>query len=364
MADQHTEAERTEQATPRRRDDAHEEGRIPKSQELTIAFSLLGSALVLSSVAPFAGQTLFEIMAHGLANIATVEVDRATTPLLLREVMLHAGTAVLGLILAMAAGTFAIAAAQARGVFSLKPIMPDLNRLNPISNARNLLGMRQVVELLKSLAKLAIVGIAVWASIKPAMSDALSLSQLSQTGFLYVAKRYAIRMLATAGGVYLVLAAGDYLWQWWQHEKSLRMTKEEVKQELKQNEGDPHVKQRRRAIARSYARKQMMKDVPTADVVIVNPTHIAIAIKYDTSLAPAPIVLAIGMNKVAERIKEIAREAGVPTVENRPLARALLKTAKVGTMIPYDLYVAVAEVLAFVIRTRGRLGASTVNVRA
>lgn len=364
MADQHSEAERTEQATPRRREDARDEGRIPKSQELTIAVSLLASALVLSSLAPLAGHTLFEIMAHGLANVGSVDVDRATTPLLLRELMLHAGLAVLGLVLATTGATLAIAAVQARGVMSLKPITPDVGRLNPITNAKNLIGMRQIVELLKSLGKLAIVGIAVYASIKPAMSDALSLSQLSQTGFLFVAKRYAIRMLATAGGAYLLLAAADYLYQWWQHEKSLRMTKEEVKQELKQNEGDPHVKQRRRALARSYARKQMMKDVPKADVVIVNPTHIAIAIKYDTSLAPAPIVLAIGMNKVAERIKEIARESGVPMVENRPLARALLKTAKVGTMIPYELYVAVAEVLAFVIRTRGRLGASTLNVRA
>ncbi len=200
--------------------------------------------------------------------------------------------------------------------------------------------------------------------IRPALPDAIARSQESQLGFLFVVKRYSIRMLSTAGAAYLALAAADYLWQWWQHEKSLKMTKEEVKQEMKSQDGDPHIKQRRRSIARSYARKQMMKDVPKADVVIVNPTHIAIAIKYDTSIAPAPIVLAIGMNKVAERIKEIAKDSGVPMVENRPLARALLKTARVGTMIPYDLYMAVAEVLAFVLRTRGKLGASNLNVRA
>jgi flagellar biosynthetic protein FlhB len=163
-------------------------------------------------------------------------------------------------------------------------------------------------------------------------------------------------MLTSAGMAYLVLAAGDYLFQWWQHEKSLRMTKEEVKLESKQNDGDPQIKQRRRQIARSYARKQMMADVPKADVIIINPTHIAIAIKYDPTLAPAPIVLAIGQRKVAERIKEIARQAGVPMIENKPLARALLKTAKVGTLIPYELYMAVAEILAFVLRTRGTRG--------
>src|SRR5262249_54334115 len=185
----------------------------------------------------------------------------------------------------------------------------------------------------------------------------LSLAQTSQLAFLLIVKKYAVRMLATAGGAYLCLAAGDYIWQWWQYEQSIKMTKEEVKQEQKQNDGDPHIKARRRAIARSYARRQMMKAVPKADVVIVNPTHIAVAIKYDPTTAPAPIVLAIGQRKIAERIKAIAAEAGVPIVQNKPLARALLKTAKVGTLIPYELYMAVAEVLAFVLRPRGPRGA-------
>lgn len=359
-----TEAERTEEATPKRRQDAHEEGRIPKSQELTIAVSLLGSAIVLSSVAPIAGQGLFELFGHGLANIGQLQLDASTATTLLRQTALRAAGATMGMVAAMTVGSFAMAALQARGVLSLKPITPQFSRINPAENVKNLFGMRQVVELLKQLAKMAIIGAAVYASIKAALPDAIALSQESQLGFLYVVKRYAVRMLATAGGAYLALAAGDYLWQWWQFEKQLRMSKEEVKQEMKQNDGDPHVKQRRRSLARQYARRQMMKDVPNADVVIVNPTHIAIAIKYDTSVAPAPIVLAIGMNKVAERIKEIAREAGVPMVENRPLARALLKTAKVGTMIPYELYMAVAEVLAFVLRTRGKLGASKLSVRA
>ena len=167
--------------------------------------------------------------------------------------------------------------------------MPKFNRINPAENIKNMVGMKPIVELIKSLAKITIIGFAVWGSIKTAIPDAVTLSQTSQLGFLFIVKKYAIRMLASAGGAYLALAAADYIYQWWQHEKSLKMTKEEVKQEMKQNDGDPHIKQRRRAIARSYARKQMMKDVPKADVVIVNPTHIAIAIKYDPTIAPAPI---------------------------------------------------------------------------
>jgi flagellar biosynthetic protein FlhB len=364
MAANGSEAEKSEEATPKRRDDAHEDGRIPKSQELTIAMSLLGSAIVLSSVAPVAGHNLFDLFAQGLSSLGHVSLDGESATTLIRQTAFHAAGAILGMVGALTAGSFIMAALQARGVLSLKPITPQFSRINPLENAKNLIGMKQVVELIKQLAKMTIVGAAVYASIKAALPDAIALSQESQIGFLFVVKRYAVRMLATAGGAYLALAAGDYIWQWWQFQKELRMTKEEVKQEMKQNDGDPHVKQRRRSMARSYARKQMMKDVSKADVVIVNPTHIAIAIKYDISIAPAPIVLAIGMNKVAERIKELAKEAGVPMVENRPLARALLKTAKVGTMIPYELYMAVAEVLAFVLRTRGRLGPSRLSVRA
>ena len=356
--------ERTEEATPKRREEAHNDGQIPRSQELTIAVSLLGSALVLNALAPTAGRGLFEIMGQSLANVGTISLDESSATSLLRQTAMHAFSAMFGLVAALAVASFVMAALQARGVLSLKPITPHLSRINPAENIKNLIGMRQIVELLKSLGKMTIVGTAVYASIKAALPDAIALSQESQIGFLFVVKHYAVLMLATAGVAYLALAAGDYIWQWWQHERSLRMSKEEIKQEMKQSDGDPHVKQRRRAIARSYARRQMMRDVPKADVVITNPTHIAVAIKYDASLAPAPIVLAIGQRKVAERIKAIAKEAGVPMVENRPLARALLKTAKVGTLIPFELYMAVAEVLAFVLRTRGRLGAPKVNATA
>ncbi|HTE45461.1 MAG TPA: EscU/YscU/HrcU family type III secretion system export apparatus switch protein [Gemmatimonadaceae bacterium] len=351
-----SESDRTEEATPRKREEARDEGRIPRSPELTVAMSLLGSALVLSVLTPVMGHGLLSILGHSLASVGSFTIDGSSATSLIRETAFRAFTATIGLVLAMSVAPFAIATLQARGVFSLKPITPQFSRISPATNIKNLVGLRPIVELLKSLIKLGIVAAAVWASLKAALPDAISLSQLSQLGFLFVAKKYVVRMLATAGGAYLTLAGADYLYQWWQHEKSLRMTKEEVKLEMKQQDGDPQIKQRRRAVARSYARRQMMQDVPKADVIIVNPTHIAIAIKYDPSIAPAPIVLAIGQRKIAERIKAIALESGVPIVQNKPLARALLKTAKVGTLIPYELYMAVAEILAFVIRSRGTRG--------
>jgi flagellar biosynthetic protein FlhB len=350
------EAEKTEEATPFRRDEARKDGKIPRSPELTVAASLLGSAAVLSSVAPIAGSGLFQIMGRGLANVGNYTLDSQSATALLRETAIRGFAAMIGMLVATTGAAVLMATLQARGTMSFKPIMPQFARISPAANAKNLLGTRSIVELLKSLGKLAIVGFAVWGAVKAALPDAIVLSQQSQLGFLYVVKKYAIRMLTSAGTAYLALAAADYAWQWWEHEKSLRMSKEEVKLESKQNDGDPHIKQRRRQVARSYARKQMMADVPKADVVIINPTHIAIAIKYDPTIAPAPIVLAIGQRKVAERIKAIAAEAGVPMIENRPLARALLKSAKVGTLIPYELYMAVAEILAFVLRTRATRG--------
>jgi flagellar biosynthetic protein FlhB len=248
--------------------------------------------------------------------------------------------------------------AQARGVFSMKPLMPDMQRISPASNIKRIVGPQAVVELLKSLAKLAIVGFAVKGVLgRDAMTMIAATTQQGPAAFLEVVRHYAVKLLITAGIAYLALALADYVWQYWRFTQQMRMTKEEVKQELKNSEGDPLLKQRMRSMGRAMARRQMFRDVPKADVVIVNPTHRAIAIQYDPTRAPAPIVLAMGQRKVAERIKKIALEHGVAVVENRPLAIALLKHARVGMIIPVELYLAVAEVLAFVIRQRNERGA-------
>jgi len=160
-----------------------------------------------------------------------------------------------------------------------------------------------------------------------------------------------------AGLMYLVLAAADYGWQRFRTFEDLKMTKQEVKDEAKQQEGNAEMKSRRRQVARERIRRAMFAAVPKADVVIVNPVHIAIAIKYDPAVAPAPYVVAVGERKIAQRIKELAFQAGVPVIENKPLARAMIKLVKVGTMIPVEMYLAVAEVLAFVMRQRERYGA-------
>jgi len=344
--------ERTEEATPRRREEARKDGQIPRSQELTMAMVLLGGALLINIAGPMLGGRLLAVFGFGLASLASTPLDANGSIALLRTL----GWRTLGTIAIWAASlagiALFIAGVQARGVFTTKPLEPDLERLNPGKNVKRIGGVQSWAEFVKSLFKLLIVTIAVRGAIIAAWPDTMALSEQGPSGFLHVVKKYSVKLLLTAGVCYLALALFDYLWQVWQHERQLRMSREEIKQEMRQSEGDPLVKQRMRAMGRAFARRQMFREVPKADVVITNPTHLAVALKYDPLVAPAPIVIAMGQRKVAERIKAIAKESGVPMIENKPIARALVAKAKVGQMIPAELYLAVAEILAFVIRRR------------
>ena len=348
LADQ----EKTEAPTQKRRDDAREEGRIPRSQELTTSFVLLGAAMLLNLMGGSMGSQIMAIFADGMAQVGSVPLGADSAVSLVRTL----GTRVLVVIGGWGGALMllglAIAAPQARGVLTLKPLTPDFSKLSPARNAKRVLGIQSFADLFKSLLKLALVGFAVTSALRAAWHDILALSQEPAFSFLLVTIRYSVKLLTTAGLCYLGLAALDYAFQIWQFESSLKMSRDEIKEESKQSEGDPLVKQRMRSFGRALARRQMMRDVPKADVIITNPTHIAVALLYDPFKAPAPIVLALGQRKVAERIKAIAREHGIPCIENTPLARALLAAAKVGQMIPSELYVAVAEILAFVIRRR------------
>jgi flagellar biosynthetic protein FlhB len=355
MAAGDSDQERTEAATPRRREDAKKEGRVPRSQELTTAAVLLGSALALNALGPALARWLLEAMRGMLILSGSAVLNGTSVAALLRALGWKTLVALSALTLAIVAAGGGVAAIQARGVLTWQPLQPKFERVNPVSNAKRILGIQGWADLLKSLLKLGIVGVIVWKTLHAAWGDSIGLAATTPFDLAVVLRAYVVKLLMTAGLCYLVFAGADYGYQVWTHEKQLRMTKQEVKEEAKQNEGDPMVKAQRRAFGRQMARRQMFKEVPRADVVVTNPTHIAVALKYDPALADAPVVVAMGQRKVAERIKAIAREHGVPTLENRPLARALLASARVGTAIPPELYMAVAEGLAWVISQRGRL---------
>jgi len=348
LADQ----EKTEAPTQKRRDDAREEGRIPRSQELTTSFVLLGAALLINVMGGTMGTQTMAMFADGIAATGSAPLGADSAVGLIRSIGARALVIIGGWGGALMLVGLAIAAPQARGVLTLKPLTPDFGKLSPARNAKKILGIQSFADLFKSLLKLALVGFAVKSALTAAWHEILALSQEPTFSFLVVTVKYSVKLLTTAGLCYLGLAGLDYAFQIWQFEQGLKMSRDEIKQESKQSEGDPLVKQRLRSFGRALARRQMMKAVPKADVVITNPTHIAIALQYDPFKAPAPIVLAMGQRKVAERIKAIARDNGVPCIENKPLARALLASARVGQMIPSEMYVAVAEILAFVIRRR------------
>lgn len=352
MADESYE-DRTEAPTPKKRSDALEKGEVAHSQELTTAILLLAGAAALATTSSAAAVAVADVFGMSAATLTALPAGVQGTVGFVGAAALRTLQGLAPMLLLTTGAALAVSALQARGVLSLEPLKPRWARLDPVTRIPQLWGSRAVVELLKSLVKLALVGwVVAWAGRKAAL-DIGSLAVRSPLALLVGVRDFTVRVLVAAGLAYLVLALADYGWQVWQHEKRLRMSREEIKKELKESEGDQVVRVRRRTMARQLARRRMLLSVSQADVVVTNPTHIAVALKYDPEVADAPVVLAMGERKVAERIKELARQHRVPTVENKPLARALFATARVGLPIPVELFVAVAEILAWVYRQAG-----------
>jgi flagellar biosynthetic protein FlhB len=240
-------------------------------------------------------------------------------------------------------------------MFSWEPLTPKLSKLNPLQGIKRLISLRSLTEVVKFIAKVVLVGIVVYTAIRKEIPFIMPLAEHSIPAIGGYICMTIFKIILRTSWVLLALAILDYAYQRWDFEKSLRMTKQEIKDELKQSEGDPLIKSRIRRVQREWARRRMMEAVPEADVVITNPLELAIAVAYRNEAMAAPQVLAKGRGAVAERIRQIARSHGIPIVENRPLARALFKEVDVGQQIPAALYKAVAEVLAYVYRLKNRM---------
>jgi len=347
-------ADKTEKATPKKREDARKKGQVAKSQDLGGAVVLLASLLALSSLGPAAWDHMKSAMLRSLTLISTPDVVEHGA---ISKLML----ATLG-DTALAAGPIAmvcLVAGVATGVLqvgwkpSAQALKPDPKRLNPISGLKNLFGMHFLFESGKTVVKFAVVG---------AIGGFVLLGQLDELGALVgmgpeaMLERGCATVLTIAqraGVGYLVIAAVDLAWQRYRHEKNLKMEKEEVKQEVKNQNVSPEVRGAIRRRQMQAARARMMADVPTADVVVTNPTHYAVALRYSRD-APAPIVVAKGKDVIAARIRAIAAEHDVPVLPDAPLARALHASVEIGQEIPEELFAGVAALLAFVYRTAGR----------
>jgi len=345
--------ERTERATPRRRADAEREGRVPRSVELSAASVLLAGTVVMGSIGASAiGRETTYILRADFAAISGDPLLPGGAVALIDATGLHFALALLPFTAAAMATALAVGLLQGRGVVAPERIVPKLSNLDPMRGLQRIFGFQGAYSLAKSMVKLLALALVTEATLHGAWPQLTALGTIDVHDSLTVLRHLAGRLVLDVSLAFMLLAGADYAVEVYRYEQSLRMTKQEVKREARETDGDPLIKARIRSLMRSLSRRRMLRDVARADVVVTNPTHIAVALRYDVTVAAAPIVVALGERKLAERIKMLAREAGVPLVENRPLAQALRATATIGHPIPVALYAAVAEVLAFVYKRR------------
>lgn len=350
--------ERSESATPRRRDEVRRRGQTARSAEVNAVGALLLGTLFIRSWGFNLVDALGATMRGSLQNLSQPDLTSETVFVALSSFALEMAK-MLGPIFAVMIAIGVISnVAQVGFLLTLHPLKPDFSRVNPFEGAKRLFSPRSLVELGKSLVKLAVVGYVVWRVLQDRMYQILLLPTLPWQGGVSTVIGMVFDLLIWSGSVLFALALLDYGYQRFSFERSIRMSREEIREEFKQTEGNPVIKQRVRQLQRAVAQRRMMQAVPKADVVITNPTHFAVALQYDAKTMRAPRVVAKGQDLLAQQIKKIAAEHGVPTMENPPMARALYKACEIGQEIPGDMYAAVAELLAFVYRIRtGRLQA-------
>lgn len=345
-------SEKKHPATPRRREEARKKGQVFKSQEVISALMLLGLVALLKFWLP-AMLTRIEGIFPYVLSLSSDWTDKSVASLMLNVLWLgiQIMAPIFGTGLAIALFSNYI---QVGILFSGEALKPQLSRISPLNGAKRMFGVKAWVELSKSLLKVILIGYFLYTSVRDRLYIYPALQQLNVgQGAVYLGD--ALMELAWNISLsFLGIAAFDYLYQRWEYEKNLRMSHEDLKQEYKQTEGNPELKSELKRRQRAISMSRMMQDMKQADVVITNPTHFAVALRYDQKIQSAPFVVAKGQDQVALRMRELAQEYGLVIMENKPLARALYAQVEIGQGIPADLYKAVAEVLAFVYRLKKR----------
>ena len=354
MADESS-GERTERATGRRRDEARKKGQVAKSREIPSVAVLLAALSILYILSTYLFQRLASFMVQSFQKIGTFSLNPENLLALRGEIL----WTLFQILSPVFVGVLAVGVlsnyVQVGSLFSLEILKPDLSRLNPIQGFSRLIISKQgIAELVKSLFKILIIGWVAFSTIQKELPEILTLPEQEVAGIFGYIGLVSSRIFLKTLLVMIGIAVLDYLFQRWSYEKSLRMTKREVKEEFKQTEGDPLIKSRIRSVQRELARRRMMAEVPKADVIITNPTHLAVALQYKKEEMIAPKVLAKGAGWIAEKIKEVAQAHQIPIVENKPLAQVLYKTVELGQTIPSALYQMVADLLAHVYRMKNK----------
>lgn len=340
--------EKTEKATPKRKDEERKKGNIFQSQEVVIVASMLVTFTAIKALMPLiSGQlTGFIKTCWALAPDFVLNMENGRKLFVQSAIVL--GICVVPILLISGLVAIVLTFAQTRMLVSTKNMEFKFSRLNPLSGLKKLVSIRGLVELVKSVLKITVLGIIIYQNFKknlPLFPKLFDVSPIQATLFL---GKILSSLVNTAAAIFVFLAVADYVYQWWEYEKNLRMSKDEIKQEYKQTEGDPQLKGKIKEKQRQMAQSRMIQNVPTADVVVRNPTHYAVALKYDADAGRAPRVVAKGMDEVALRIVAVAEENGVVVTENVPLARGLYAEVELEREIPEKFYQAVAAVLLFV----------------
>lgn len=347
------EGDKTEQPTARRRQEARSRGQIARSQDLTAAVLLLAALLILDAFGSRMLERLYAMMHFLLGGGAAVLRPGPMVDLAILTVS-EMGGLLLPLLAVFWLTALVVVFAQTGFLVSWEAARPKFSHINPVSGLRKFFSGRAAGLLVINLAKLGIVTAVLYYTLRDRLDVIIHFSSLPFSEMAAVAIDLFFTVGLRVALILVLLGIIDWFYQRYRHERSLRMTKEEVKEELRRMDGDPLMKRRRREVQMKLAVQRLRRDVPKADVVVTNPTHLAVALRYDEATMRAPRVLAKGEGFMAERIRDIAREAGVPVIERKPLAQALYKMVEVGQEIPPELYKAVAEVLAFVYELAGK----------
>lgn len=344
--------ERTEQATPKRLEDARRKGQIPRSKELNMAAVMIGGALVIFISGPAMLGSFIDLMRRGL----TIDPSHIQYPgamvAALSAATWQSLAAIAPLLVVVVIAAVAGGVALGGWAFSASPMAPKLSKLDPLKGLKRVFGLKGLVEVAKALGKAGIVGGAAVAVLYGTAQQLLNLNIMPLREAMATASFLMVTVFMVACVSLLVIAFFDVPFQLWNHAKELRMTRKEVQDEMKESEGRPEVKNRVRALQQEVANRRMLRDVPDADVIVTNPEHFAVALRYDDGNMSAPIVVASGVDHMAAKIREIGAAHDVPMFAAPPLARALYWTTPVGTAIPEKLYIAVAQVLTYILRLK------------
>lgn len=343
--------DKTEDATPKKKGDARKKGQIPKSKEVALALTLLSSTIVIATLGGYVGNELKATMITFLNNYLTMALDYDSVQKISVIVIWRLAVTFIPVVVPIMLMGVLANFLQTGALITGEPLKPDLKKLNPIAGLKRMFSMRSVVQLLKDSALVAVVGYIGYKFIRDNYSYIITLGDLNPAGVLSAMGSLIVSIFFKITIVMITIALADYIYQRYQFNKDLRMTKQEVKEEYKQSEGDPQIKNKIRQKQREMAMRRMMQEVPKATVVVTNPTHISVALKYEEG-KNAPIVVAKGADNLALRIKELAKENDVPIIENKPLARLMYKELELDEEVPAEMYQAVAEILALVYKLK------------